>query len=182
MEDWGVSNSMGSMNGGMDSVNSMDGSVNGMDSMDRGMDSMDSTVYSMYRGMGNDWSMDSMGSMMGRGRSIVGNTFIGDISNIATVFISSVVVDHLDSTIRKSNSIRSRSGVAISLLILAELGSTVIISNAILESIVSRLFIAGLMSVARCRGHAKGSSQQSGQNSNSLHVDDSMKFFQLIPC
>merc|ERR1711970_1141440 len=124
----------------------MDGSMDSMDSVDGGMDSMDGSVD----------------SRVGRGRSIVGNTFIGDISNIATVFISSVVVDHLDSTIRKGNSVGSRSGVATSLLILAELGSAVVISNAILVSIVSRLFIAGLRSVARCRGNAKSRSQKRG--------------------
>merc|ERR1711970_1342166 len=158
-------------NRSMDSVDSMDGSVDSVDCVNRSVDSMgsvDGSVDSVDRGMD---------SRVGRGRSIVGNTFIGDISNIATVFISSVVVDHLDSTVRKGNSVGSRSGVAISLLILAELGSAVVISNAILEGIVSRLFIAGLRSVARCRGHAKGSSQQSRQNSDSLHVDDLMKFF-----
>merc|ERR1711887_102671 len=127
---------MDSMNGGMDSMNSVDGSVDSMDGMDRGVDSMD-------RSVGNNWCMASMGSMMGRCRSIVGNTFIRDISNISTVGIGSVVVDHLDSAVRESNSVGSRSGVAISLLILAELGSTVVISNAILESIVSWLFIGG---------------------------------------
>ena len=129
-------------------------------------DSMNRCMHSMNRG-----SMDRgmyCSSMMGRGRSIVGNTFIGYINNIATVGISSVVVDHLDSAVRESNSVGSRSGVAISLLIMAELGTTVVICNTILEGIVSRLFITGLRSVARCRGHAKGSSQQTGQNDDSL--------------
>merc|ERR1719187_3143116 len=132
--------------------------------VDRGMDSMNS----MYWRMGYNRSMDSV---MGWGRSIVGNSLIGDISNIATVFISSVVVDHLGSAVRKSNSVGSRSGVAISRFLLAELGSTVVIRNPILESIVSRLFISGLRSIARGSRHAKGSSQQGRQNDSSLHVD-----------
>merc|ERR1711970_717660 len=117
--------------------------------------------------------------MMGRGRSIVGNTFIGYINNIATVGISSVVVNHLGSVVRESNSVGSRSGVAISLLIMAELGSAVVISNTILKSIVSWLFIAGLRSVAR--GSAKGSSHQGGQNDNSLHIVAEVVCDQLIP-
>merc|ERR1711887_124176 len=161
---------MDSMNG---SVDSMDRGVDSMDSVDGGMDSVDGGVDSVDRGMH---------SRVSRGRSVVGNAFIGHFSNIATVGIGGVVVDHLGSAIRENNSVGSRSGVAISLFLLAELGSAVVIRNTILESIVSWLFIGGLRSIARCSGHANGSSQKSGQNSNSLHVDDSMKFFQLIPC
>merc|ERR1711970_875169 len=65
-------------------------------------------------------SVDGVSSGMGRGRSVMGNAFIGNFSNIATVGISSVVVDHLGSAVRESNSVGSRSGVAISLFILAE--------------------------------------------------------------
>merc|ERR1719309_1034928 len=132
------------------------------DSMDRGVDSVDRSVD----------SMNSMGSMMGWGRSVMRNSLVGNISNIATVFISSVVVDHLDSAIRESNSVGSSGRVAISLLLLAELCSAVVISNTILESIMSRLFISGMRCVARGSRRAKGSSQQGGQNDNSLHVDE----------
>merc|ERR1711887_55222 len=133
----------------MDSVDSMDGGVDGMDSVDWGMDSM-----------GNNRGVDSVSSGMGRGRSVVGNTFIGDFSNIATVGISSVVADHLGSAVRESNSVRSRCGVAISLLLLVELRSAVVISNTILVSIDSRLIISGLRSVARSSRHTESSSQQ----------------------
>merc|ERR1711970_1626003 len=108
---------------------------------------------------------------MGRGRSVMGNAFIGNFSNIATVGISSVVVDHLGSAVRESNSIGSRGGVAISLFICAKLGSAVVISNAVLISIGSRLVIRGLSSITRSSSHTKGSSQQGGQNDDSLHVD-----------
>merc|ERR1712055_75692 len=144
--------------------------MDGVDSVDRGMDSMDSV----------DRGMDSMGnSRVGRGRSVVGNTLIGNFSNIATVGISGVVVDHLGSAVRESNSVGSSSGVAISLLILAELGSAVVISNAVLISIDSRLVIRRLRSVAR--GSAKGSSHQGGQNDNSLHIVAEVVCDQLIP-
>merc|ERR1711887_484029 len=161
---------MDSMNG---SVDSMDRGVDSMDSVDGGMDSVDGGVDSVDRGMH---------SRVSRGRSVVGNAFIGHFSNIATVGIGSVVVDHLGSAIRENNSVGSRSGVAISLLLLTELGSTVVIGNAILASIDSRAIIRWLRSVARVSGHAEGGSQQGGHNSDSLHVDDSKKFFQLIPC
>merc|ERR1712168_1594834 len=103
------------------------------------------------RDMGNNWVSNGMG----RGRSVVRNALIGDISNIATVGISNVVVDHLGSAVRESNSVGSRSGVAISLFILAELGSAIVISNTVLVSIDSRLVIRRLRSIAR--GSAKGS-------------------------
>merc|ERR1719244_1440968 len=114
--------------------------------------------------MSNNWVSNGVG----RGRSVMGNAFIGDISNIATVGIGNVVVDHLGSAVRESNSVGSRSGVAISLFILAELGSAVIISNTVLISIDSRFVISRLRSVAR--GSAEGSSQKGGQNDNSLHI------------
>merc|ERR1719309_1424190 len=149
--DWSMDSmdSMNSMDWSMDSMDSMNWSV---DSVDRGVDSMDRSVDSM----GNNRGMDSMGSMMGWGRSVMRNSLVGNISNIATVFISSVVVNHLDSAVRESNSVGSSGRVAISLLLLAELCSTVVISDTILESIMSRLFISGLRSVARGSRGAKG--------------------------
>merc|ERR1719187_399253 len=121
MEDRGNSvgndrsmDSVDSMDGSMDSVDSVDGSV---DSMDRGVDSMDSVDGGMDSMDGSvdsvDGSVDSVDrgvdSRVGRARSVMGNAFIGDFSNIATVGIGSVVVDHLGSAIRENNSVRSRS-------------------------------------------------------------------------
>merc|ERR1719187_757895 len=165
MEDRGMSNSVS--DGSMDSVDSME---RGMDSVDRGVDSVGNNGG--MDSVGNDRGVDSMdwvSSGVGRGRSVVGNAFIGNLSNIATVGISSVVVDHLGSAVRESNSVGSRGGVAISLLLLVELGSAVVISNAVLISIDSRLVIRRLRSIAR--GSAKSSSQQGGQSDDSLHVD-----------
>merc|ERR1711970_980068 len=124
----------------MDSVDSMDGSMDSMngsvDSMDRGVDSVDRGMDSVGGGVDSvDGRVDSvdrgMHSRVSRGRSVVGNAFIGHFSNIATVGIGSVVVDHLGSAIRENNSVGSRSGVAISLFLLAELGSAVVIRNTI---------------------------------------------------
>merc|ERR1719369_932682 len=116
-------NSVDSMDGGMDSVNSMDRGVDSMDSVDWGMDSVGNNrgVDSVGNNRGVD-SVDWVSSGVGRGRSVVGNSLVGDFSNIATVGISSVVADHLGSAVRESNSVGSRGGVAISLLLLVELG------------------------------------------------------------
>merc|ERR1719244_1968749 len=84
--------------------------------------------------VGNNRGMDSVdwvSSGVGRGRSVVGNSLVGDFSNIAAVGIS----------------------------------------NTILVSIDSRPVIRRLRSVARSSRHTKGSSQQGGQNDDSLHVD-----------
>ena len=102
------------------------------------------------------------------GSGVVSLSLIGDISNITTVGISNVVVDHLGPAVRKSYSVGSTGGVAISLLILTKLGSTVVISYSILEGIDSRLVIGGLRSVARGSRQAKGSTEQGGENDNSL--------------
>ena len=123
---------------------------------DRGMDSNRS--MSQHRpGMNSNRSMDKSRLGMDRGRSIVGNSLIGDISNITTVGISDVVVDHLGPAVRKSHSVRSTGGVTIPLLILAKLGSTVVISYSILEGVHGRLVVGGLRGVARGSRHAKGS-------------------------
>ena len=64
-------------------------------------------------GVGNDWGVDSVSdsrSMVGRGSRVVlgvlGLAVVGDISNISIVTID-VVVDVLDSAIRKSDGVRS---------------------------------------------------------------------------
>merc|ERR1712126_628845 len=56
----------------------------------------------------------SMGNSSGS-RSIRGNSFIGDLSNVSAVGISCVIVDNLGSSVRKGNSVGSSGGIAISL-------------------------------------------------------------------
>merc|ERR1712029_503299 len=104
----------------------MDRGVDGVDSVNWGVDRMDWGVDSVGNNRGMD-SVDWVSSGVGRGRSVVGNSLIGNLSNIATVGISSVVVDHLGSAVRESNSVGSRGGVAISLFIRTKLGSAVVI-------------------------------------------------------
>merc|ERR1712212_1444858 len=75
-------------------------------------------------------------------------TFVFDISDISVVVISGV--GHgLDTTIGKSNLVRSRNGFAISVLLGTEFGTGVIIGNTVLESIGFGCFIDVLGWVSR---------------------------------
>uniref|UniRef100_A0A0K2TF69 Uncharacterized protein n=1 Tax=Lepeophtheirus salmonis TaxID=72036 RepID=A0A0K2TF69_LEPSM len=62
------------------------------------------------------------------------NTLVFDISNKSSIVISSVS-DSLDTTIGKSNLIGSSDSLGIRVFLSSELGSRVVISNAVLESI-----------------------------------------------
>ena len=63
-------------------------------------------------GMSNNWGMVSWGSMSNdRGRSILSLAIIGDISNITIITID-MVVDMLNSAIRKSNRVGSFSSTS----------------------------------------------------------------------
>jgi len=81
----------------------------------------------------------SMGNRVSRSSSVL------DISNISTVGISNLVVDSLESAIRKSNRVRSSGGISITVLSSIELGSRVVISNCILITIHSRSIILRLL-------------------------------------
>ena len=82
----------------------------GMDSMGNwGMDSMGNWGMVDWGSMGNYWGMIGWGSM--DSFWVLGSTIIGDISNIAIIIID-VVVDMLDSAIRKSNRVGSFSSTS----------------------------------------------------------------------
>ena len=81
----------------------------------------------------------------GRGRSILGLSGVGDISNITAVSISNIVVDSLDSAVRKSNRVGSSGGISITVLSSIELRSRVVISNSIVVGIHSGLIIGRLL-------------------------------------
>merc|ERR1739838_681964 len=111
MDYWGVVSWIGMNNWGMISR----GSMNNGGSMDnRGMIS---------------WS--SMGSWSS---SIAGNSFIGDILDVSRVSISAIV-DKLSPAIRKSHPVAARGGVAISLLLLSKVISTVVVTHSILVGV-----------------------------------------------
>merc|ERR1719244_763034 len=68
-----------------------------------------------------------------------------DISNISTIGIINLVVDCLDSAIRKSNRVGSSGGISITVLSSMELGSRVVISNGIFIGIHCRAIIFRLL-------------------------------------
>ena len=92
-------------------------------------------------------------SSLVRSRSILGLSRVGNISNISTVSISNLVVDSLDSAIRKSNRVGSRGGISIPVLTMVEGSSRVIISYTIVEGIDWCLISIGRssMTISWCR-------------------------------
>merc|ERR1719369_1471095 len=120
MNNWGSMNNRGMMNNGGSMVNNWSSMVNNWSSMDN-------------RCMVNNWcSVDSGCS------SIASYSLIGHVNYITRVTVSSIA-DHLGSAVRESHPIVTRSRVAISLLFLCKVGTTVVITDTILISIKSRL-------------------------------------------
>merc|ERR1712025_1349866 len=117
-----------------------------------------------------------------RGRSIVAsNSLIGDLLDSITIVC---VLDSLDPAVRESHSVAARGGIAILLLILGELGSTVVIINTIavgiywgLSQVTSSLHNHGGSSIL---GGSRSSSHQGG-NHEDLHVCDVWCSLELIP-
>merc|ERR1711970_1262900 len=91
-------------------------------------------MMTMYRSLG--WSMS---------HRVARRSTVLDISNIATVFISNIVVDRLNSAIRKGNRVGSMGGIAITAFTSIEMGSRVVISNSIFIGIHSRTIILRLV-------------------------------------
>merc|ERR1719308_258981 len=83
-----------------------------------------------------DRSMGNRGSRSSR---------VLDISNISTVGISNLVVNSLESAIRKGNRVRSSGSISITVLSSIELSSRVVISNSILIAVHSRSIILRLL-------------------------------------
>merc|ERR1719435_629540 len=102
--------------------------------------------------------------------SILRNSFIGHILDDSITIVC--VLDSLDSSIGKIDSVTARGCVSISGLSLLEVSSTVVITDSILVSIDWRL--SKVCSIAR--GSNKGASRGScshgeeGSGENSLHV------------
>merc|ERR1712083_1076646 len=117
--------------------------------------------------MGN-WMSNN--SSLDNSWSILRNSLIGHILNNSISVVS--IVDSLDSSIRKSNSVAARGCIAISGLSLLEVSSTVVITDSILVSIDWGL--SKICSIAR--GSNKGASRGScshreeGSGKNRLHI------------
>ena len=85
----------------------------------------------------SDNSMVGNWGMSNNSRSILRDSFIGDILDDSISIVS--VLDSLDPAIRKSDSVAAGCGVSISLLLLLEVVTAVVITHSIVESIESRL-------------------------------------------
>jgi hypothetical protein len=125
------------------------------------------------------------GGVVRLGLGVDGGTFVFDISDITVVVISGVG-DGLDTTIGKSNLVRSSDNFAISGLLSVEFGSGVVIGNTVLESIR----LGGLIGVFGMRsrvvrsggicwgrgsvcwgssGESDGNSHEGGEGGNTKH-------------
>merc|ERR1719308_172046 len=123
---------------------------------------------SMYYWVSNSMSnWVSNNSGLDNSWSILRNSLIGDILDDSITIVC--VLDSLDSSIRKIDSVAARGCVSISGLSLLEVSSTVVITDSILVGIHW-----GLSKV--CRGSNKGNSRGSsshgeqGSGENSLHI------------
>ena len=68
---------------------------------------------------------------------VVGLTLVLDISNVARVGIGNIVGDDLGAAIGKGNTVRSGGGISITGLVLAKVGTRVLVSDTVLVSIDS---------------------------------------------
>merc|ERR1711862_299132 len=115
---------------------------------------------SMYYWVSNSMSnWVSNNSCLDNGWPILRNSLICDILDDSITIVG--VLDSLDSSIRRIDSVAARGCVSISGLSLLEVSSTVVITDSILVSIHW-----GLSKI--CGGSNKGASRGSGENS--LHI------------
>merc|ERR1712119_239264 len=124
----------------------------------------------------DNWVSNSMGnwvsnnSSLDNSWSILRNSFIGHILDDAITIVC--VLDCLDSSIRKIDSVAARGCISISGLSLLEISSTVVITDSILVSIYWGL--SKICSIARGsnKGASRGScsNREEGSGENNLHV------------
>ena len=81
--------------------------------------------------------------LLGLIRSIVGLTLVFDISNVSRVSISDSVGDNLGTTIGKGYTVFARGSITITVLVLLEVGTRVVISNSITILVNSWAIISG---------------------------------------
>jgi len=81
--------------------------------------------------------------LLGLIRSIVGLTLVFDISDISRVSISDSVGDNLGTTIGKGYTVFARGSITITVLVLLEVGTRVVISNSIAILVNSWAIISG---------------------------------------
>ena len=120
-------------------------------------------------GVSNSMSNWVTNSMSNNSRSILRNSVICYILNNSITIVN--IVNSLDPSIRKGNSVAARCGISISRLSLLEVISTVVILDSILISIhwgLSKVW--GGIARASNKGASRGSGSNSyeGSNKNSL--------------
>merc|ERR1719292_121089 len=137
--------------------------------------SMGNWVTNSNRVSNNSWVSNSMGNRMSNSSlnnswSILRNSLIGHILNNSISVVS--ILDSLDSSIRKSNSVAARGCVSISGLRLLEVSSTVVIIDSIVVGIDWGLSkIRGSIARGSNKGASRGSCSNSyqGRYKESLH-------------
>merc|ERR1719477_269942 len=155
-----VSNSMGNWMGNNSWVSNSNWVSN---SMGNWMSKNSRVSHSMGHWVSNNSSLDNSWS-------ILRNSLISDILNNSISVVS--IVDSLDSSIGKSNSVAARGCVSISGLSLLEVISTVVIIDSILVSIDWGLSkIRGSIARGSNKGTSRGccSNSYQGRYKESLH-------------
>ena len=82
------------------------------------------------RGVGNNWGVGNGGS-----GSIGGNSLVGHFGDVAAVGVSHVVVDVLDPAVGQGHPVGAAGGVAVTLLVLTEVGAAVVVGHAVLVGV-----------------------------------------------
>ena len=130
-----------------------------------------------------------LGGRLVLGLSLVGGLVLGvlglalvlDINDVARGGITDSVGDDLGPAVGKSNAVLAVGGIAIPSLVLAKVGTRVVILNTVLVGVGSRLIISGLLVgrgglvIGRSRGISRGGmvsggSSHEGSNDGNEHL------------
>ena len=103
---------------------------------------------------------------------VVGLSRVRYVGNIARVVISNMIFHGLDPTIGQGNMVFTLCGIAIAVLIVAKVGSVIVIVDLVPIVVVGRLmfvlmrFVVGLMMVVRLVVISQGNSSKKGSAKN----------------
>jgi len=128
-----------------------------------------------HRSVGDDGGMvhsdRGVSNNLDRGRSVVAShSLIGDLLGDSITIVS--ILHSLDPAVRESHAVAAGGGIAVPLLVLGELGSTVVIIDTIVVGVDGGLCqIAGSLHNDRgsILGSSDGSSHEGGDDED-LHV------------
>ena len=113
------------------------------------------------RGVGNNWGVGNGGS-----GSIGGNSLVGHFGDVAAVGVSHVVVDVLDPAVGQGHPVGAAGGVAVTLLVLPEVGTAVVVGHAVLVGVDGGLVVvaAAVTVTGNTAGGGKGLSESGADN------------------